>query len=68
MNRDYTVNTNIKVLMVQKGLKADWLAAQVDMSKWTLYNILSARRPVYADEVPAFAKAFNVGAERLFEC
>lgn len=66
MEKCYIVNRNIKRIIEKDGRIQRVVAERSGLRKDTLSRILSCKRPVYGDEIPALASALNVSIGELF--
>ena len=65
MRRDYGANLEVKRLLEERGLRADWLAARSGIPYKKLCHVLRDKRPLYADELLPLARVLGVSAEAL---
>ena len=65
MKLDYGANRELKRLLEEKGMRADWLAARSGIPYKTLCHVLREKRSLYADELLPLARVLGVSAEAL---
>lgn len=64
---EYTVNKNIRRIILKTGLKQGDVADRAGINRKVFSNICRCKRKVYADEVIPIAQAMGVTIEELFE-
>ncbi len=67
MEKNYIVNRNLKRIIKADGRVQKVVAERSGMRRDTLSRVLTCKRPVYGDEIPALASALNVSIDALFE-
>lgn len=66
MNRDYTVNENVRRIIVENDKKVGAVADRAGIRRDTFSRILHNRRPIFADELVPIAVALGVTLEDMF--
>ena len=62
---DKEIAARLKTLAARKKLRQTELAVRMDMDYGHLNQVLNGRRPVYAEELPRYAKALGVSMEAI---
>ncbi|MDD3960005.1 MAG: helix-turn-helix transcriptional regulator [Oscillospiraceae bacterium] len=53
----------IKAYMQENGIKQSWLAKQINMSPSQLSEVLSGKRPLYADDLAKICESLHVSSD-----
>ena len=59
------LGARLKALTAAKKLRQSELAVRIGMDYEHLNRVLNGRRPIYAEDVPRFAKALGVSLEEI---
>lgn len=65
MKRDYTINENIRKIIVAQDKRPGAVADRAGIRRDTFSRILHSRRPIYGDELVPIVLALGVSFEEV---
>jgi transcriptional regulator with XRE-family HTH domain len=66
MERDFTVNRNIRNIIKEQDKKPTAVADRAGIKRDIFSRIINEKRPVFADEIPLVASALGCSIPELF--